>query len=346
VTGTISSAEPEKLLRYSDLGLQLDGEIAAESTRLAGRLQQFEGSCTEPGCRVDVAYHASTLSSQGREGETLGEWVRNVARGFLLADSGSVGPGPRIVWPWLPPDWGWPGIRPWPPGIVGPIIGPRWLGPIIIGLPWWLPKPERLKKLLARAQEWQFNQFEADTINADCGPTSLVMLLYMLGLSMPGQTAGMNIGELIDLARRTMVTDPARDGVDEKGNRADGEHSTNTDFDDLERGAEAAGAKCTNITADARAIRESLERGEPVIVSGTFAGKQPLPWTGDRGKDKDNSRAPGGAAEHIVAVTGYDPVTQMFIINDPARNSPVAVSATQLESFMSGNAGALALSRA
>jgi len=78
-------------------------------------------------------------------------------------------------------------------------------------------------------------------------------------------------------------------------------------------------------------------------VSGTFSGKANLPWTGDRGPD--NNGAPGNATKHIVTVSGYNQETGRFIINDPARRTPIEVTASQLENFMSGNAGAMAIQR-
>ncbi len=124
--------------------------------------------------------------------------------------------------------------------------------------------------------------------------------------------------------------------------RSETEHSTWTNFSDLTRGATAAGVSAVGITPDAQSIKNALETGSKVIISGTFSGKYPPPWTGDRGSD--NSSAPGGATGHIVAVTGYDSATGQFIVNDPARNNAFLVDAQTLTNFMSGNAGALALS--
>ncbi len=140
-----------------------------------------------------------------------------------------------------------------------------------------------------------------------------------------------------------MVADNSRDGVDSKGRRAEGEQNSFTDFDDLARGVQAAGGKSEMIGESASSIRSALMGGAKVIVSGTFVGKSTLPWTGDRGPD--NKTAPGGATMHIVAVTGYNAQTNSFIINDPARLRPIEVSAGQLESFMDGNAGAMAIRR-
>jgi hypothetical protein len=191
------------------------------------------------------------------------------------------------------------------------------------------------------------NQCEADVangvdgINADCGPTSLVMALHALGLKVPGEDKASTSGEVIDLARTAMVSDPARDGVDESGQRSDSEHNTFTNFDDLVRGARAAGATVTTLTPNATSIRNALESGARVIVSGTFTGKTPVPWTGDRGVDA--ATAPGFATDHIIAVTGYDEKSGQFTVNDPARSKPFTVGSGTLMYFMEGNPGALAL---
>ena len=203
---------------------------------------------------------------------------------------------------------------------------------------------------LARAQGLQINQFAADKemggdgVNSNCGPTALVMALRGLGLSFQGGSDAQSNGAQVDLARRMMVSDASRDGVDSRGNRAENELNYYTDFDDLARGVQAAGGNSRMIGEDTASIRSALLSGARVIVSGTFAGKSPLPWTGDRGPD--NKSAPGGATKHIITVSGYNARTNSFIINDPARLKPIEVSAGQLESFMEGNAGAMAIAQA
>jgi Peptidase_C39 like family len=199
----------------------------------------------------------------------------------------------------------------------------------------------------AQASFHHINQFLAelqvggDGANADCGPTSLIMALHQLGLRVAGETSGTNDGEAVDLARLSMVTSSARDGVDANGNRVDAEHSTYTNFGDLARGAAAAGAKSQTITASAAGIQSALQSGASVIASGTFAGKYPLPWTGDRGID--NNTAPGHATAHLIEISAYDPSSNTFTIHDPARVQAIQVSAAALEQFMAGNAGAMAL---
>jgi hypothetical protein len=202
---------------------------------------------------------------------------------------------------------------------------------------------------LSQAQGLQINQFAADKemggdgVNSNCGPTALVMALHGLGLSFKGDSDSVSNGEEVDLARRMMVADKARDGVDSRGNRAENELNSYTDFDDLARGVQAAGGSSQMIGENAASIRSALMSGARVVISGTFAGKSPLPWTGDRGPD--NHSAPGGATKHIVTVSGYDSQTNSFIINDPARLTPLRVSSAALDNFMDGNAGAMAVRR-
>lgn len=83
---TISSAEPEKLFRYSDFGTQLDHELVSESYRLASRLQHFEAKCTEPGYRVSVGHLGDALRSYGSQSEYVDDWVRQVGGTFQMAD--------------------------------------------------------------------------------------------------------------------------------------------------------------------------------------------------------------------------------------------------------------------
>ena len=205
-----------------------------------------------------------------------------------------------------------------------------------------------IREKVVEAQSVQINQFDAeksiggDGINANCGPTSLIMGLLALDPRSGVNSHYSRISHAIDTARYVMVTDPSKDGVDNHGLRNEQEHNTFTNLDEIIRGALAFGAQATKIIPSATDISEALDRGAKVIISGSFIGKQPLPWTGDRGID-DNA-PPGGATHHIVLVSGYDP-KHGFIVNDPARSAPLYVDGANLEYFMSGNAGAVAISR-
>ena len=45
MSSSTSSAEWPKLYRYSDRALQIDRELAAEASRIAGILRNFEATC-------------------------------------------------------------------------------------------------------------------------------------------------------------------------------------------------------------------------------------------------------------------------------------------------------------
>jgi hypothetical protein len=182
-----------------------------------------------------------------------------------------------------------------------------------------------------------------DGRNANCGPAALVMALRAVGRDIAGAVAGLNDGQAVALARRAMVTDPSRDGVTGSGQMAESETGSFTNLGEVQRGAQASGAATQLLAPNAESVRQALLRGASVVLSGTFVGKSPLPWTGDRGHD--NATAPGGATGHFVAVTAYDSNSGYFLVHDPARRTPLAVSGPTLEHFMRGNAGALAVSR-
>lgn len=203
------------------------------------------------------------------------------------------------------------------------------------------------KNQMEKASRIHINQFDAekqvggDGRNANCGPASLAMALHALGLRVGGLGLYSTAGQAVDLARRTMVDSPLGDGVDEIGRRVEAEHGRDTTLEEIAQGARVAGANAVRIPTDEDSIRSVLEMGGKVIVSGTFRNKYPLPWTGDRGGD--NQTAPGGATDHFVVVSGFDPLRKQFVINDPARRTPLAVSASTLDSFIQGNPGALAI---
>jgi hypothetical protein len=80
-----SSAEPQKLFRYSDTGTRIDRDLDAESRRLAGKLQQFEAVCTEE--RMPVSHLAPALTGYAAQTELVDAWVRRVGVSFKAADA-------------------------------------------------------------------------------------------------------------------------------------------------------------------------------------------------------------------------------------------------------------------
>jgi len=133
---SISSAEPDKLFRYSDFGMQLDHELVSESYRLASRLQRFEATCTEPGYQVSVSHLANALRSYGGQSESTDGWVRQVGTGFQMADQ--IWSGARLLpGMWAGPTWTLPG---WALGV----------GSVVTVLPL-LPVPDWLEKLMSQS---------------------------------------------------------------------------------------------------------------------------------------------------------------------------------------------------
>ena len=128
---SISSAEPEKLFRYSDVATRLDRELISQAHRLAATLQHFEATCAEPGYRVPVSHLAGELRSYSGQSENIDTWVRGVGRAFQVAD-------------WMGAGWGWrvPSLPmlPFPIPIPFPIILPTVLLPILPGVPTWLKR--------------------------------------------------------------------------------------------------------------------------------------------------------------------------------------------------------------
>ena len=87
---TTSSAEPLKLLRYSDTMVLVDDALGAEANRLRSALEHFEATCREPAFRLRVSHVADSLVQYAQQARGIDLWVRDVAVGFQLADSGGV----------------------------------------------------------------------------------------------------------------------------------------------------------------------------------------------------------------------------------------------------------------
>jgi len=155
--------------------MQLDHELVSESYRLASRLQRFEATCTEPGYQVRVSHLAHGLRSYGSQSESTDGWVRQVGKGFQMADWGWSTPlpmpdsaagaaGPLREWrariastinllPTLRvPDW----LEYARPAVAGVLIaacirpGSAYAGQVIINLPDVLGKFVRLREV----REW------------------------------------------------------------------------------------------------------------------------------------------------------------------------------------------------
>ncbi len=82
----ISSAQPFKLFRYSDVTTRIDQDLVAEANWLGDLLRNFEARCTE--YPVRVSYLADSLRDHSRMAEGIDRWVYSVGQGFERADRG------------------------------------------------------------------------------------------------------------------------------------------------------------------------------------------------------------------------------------------------------------------
>ncbi|MGC4121738.1 MAG: SH3 domain-containing protein [Myxococcales bacterium] len=207
-----------------------------------------------------------------------------------------------------------------------------------------------VNQLTAEQQVVDVNGDKGDGRNANCGPASVVIALRDQGLQIPGIPGIDQTGDGADVqaARYWAVGPEDRDGVvvgaDGKLHYADlstekgkGENSQYTMMDELEAAAQKAGATTGTVGADADSIKTALDEGKAVVVLGTFLDDQDKAKTGVW----DNSH---GATEHFVTVTGMTPDGK-YIVSDPLQAGPIAVSADQLNNFMTGNGQAMSVSR-
>jgi len=143
MTRSVSSAEPQKLFRYSDVATRLDYELVSASYRLAAKLQHFEAACTEPNYRVSVAHLTEALRRYSRECENIDVWVKDVGKRFQIADW--MWPGRRFF-PCLPIEW-LPVRSTLPISPVATLFSklpvPDWMNRQLLSLPWLRWEQER-----------------------------------------------------------------------------------------------------------------------------------------------------------------------------------------------------------
>ena len=131
MTTSISSAEPKKLLRYSSIASQINEDLISAAYRLARQLQHFESTCNEPGFRLTVCHYSDVLGGYGVSNSETDNWVRQIARGFQLAD--------RLMFRWTP--------FPIYPANLLPVLSIPLALPFVVFLPI-LPMPDWLAELL------------------------------------------------------------------------------------------------------------------------------------------------------------------------------------------------------
>lgn len=86
-----SSAEPARLLRYSEVTLDLDHALQSRASQLRVTLEHFERRCTEPGMRIGAVYTADDLRGYAIRCEPADAQVGDVGRRFAVADRTMLG---------------------------------------------------------------------------------------------------------------------------------------------------------------------------------------------------------------------------------------------------------------
>jgi hypothetical protein len=90
VDGETSSADPQALLRYAEIGLRVDTNMEIEAARLRVILDEFAATCTEYKLGIDGTLTNRLLDIAARN-RRHNMWVRRIAQQFIDADAGALG---------------------------------------------------------------------------------------------------------------------------------------------------------------------------------------------------------------------------------------------------------------
>lgn len=145
--------------------------------------------------------------------------------------------------------------------------------------------------------------------NGNCGPTSVVNALRLVGLDVPG-FAGERSQAVIDAARVLMTGENDPERATTKQQQADA--------------MRAAGAT-VDATRSLSAALEAVRDGAVLLLGGNRAAPG---WP----RRPDDPPATGVAA-HAVVVARHEPVDGRYVVYDPALHAPVRVDAEQLLAF-------------
>lgn len=145
--------------------------------------------------------------------------------------------------------------------------------------------------------------------NGNCGPTSIVNALRLVGLDVPG-FRGERSQAVIDAARilATGSNDPA--AATSKRQQAVALRS--------------AGALVDETTSLSAAL-EGVRRGAALLIGGNRAA--------DGWPRREDDPPPVGVAAHAAVVARYEPEADRYVVYDPALPAPVRVHARQLAAF-------------
>jgi hypothetical protein len=151
---------------------------------------------------------------------------------------------------------------------------------------------------------------DGPSMRPNCGPASVTMALRMVGLDIPG-FSGQNSEAVLDKAR--VLATGANDT------------SVGTTDSELENLISKSGAKWSESTNFAE-VTNWVKQGIPVVLSGN-------PAYGWNNRYRSDQVYPFNGG-HWVTVSGYDPGTGHYIVNDPlSQIGPIYVSEAELKSY-------------
>lgn len=148
---------------------------------------------------------------------------------------------------------------------------------------------------------------DAPKVSMNCGPTSALIAVRLLGLDLPG-FRGQQLQTAIDAAR-LITKQPPMTGSKQKI------------FCQYLQPAAGAQAQIVRTLDEALS---GVKGGLPTVLGGNT--RAPGTWS----NPSDNKAREVG---HWVCVSGYDKTSNRFIVNDPEWLTPVRVTQAQLRNF-------------
>ncbi len=154
--------------------------------------------------------------------------------------------------------------------------------------------------------------------NGNCGPTSALIALRLLGLDLPGHE-GQRTQAAIDAARMVATGALDRGASTTKAQQA--------------RVLVAGGAQVMR-TRSLAATLDAVRRGAVAVIGGNTNARGWYMWS-----LRDPAQI-NRVAGHAVVVSQYIPELDEYVVNDPMQSRVVHVSAAQLTAFTDAHAGA------
>jgi hypothetical protein len=157
---------------------------------------------------------------------------------------------------------------------------------------------------------------DGPSMRPNCGPASVTMALRMIGLDIPGYS-GQNTEGVLDKAR-IMGTGTNNTQV-------------GTTDSELERIIEGSGGRWSE-SSNLSEMLGWAKQGIPIVLSGNPSQAWNKRYSNDQVYQFD-----GG---HWVTLSGYDPSTGYYIVNDPlSQIGPIYVSEAELQTYNSSHGG-------